>query len=367
MTVSARIRDEFAAWISSVADAIVAAVNRISVKSPIQLIETERNMFIMRMISRSGRSVPPDCHFVLKDDEAVFLALPDDWTAALRGSRLEVILMSYRFLSRPLELPRRATEFLDGMIRSQIDRLTPWAANEAVFGWTTPVETSGERIHTTVIATPKTKVDPLIRLADEWSAGSIVLFAAPETTVATSDGEAVAERGTRLIERRLRGSLDVGHVRRALTAVLLAGAVSATLSLAATGIVGERLDQQQRQLSAKISERRAALRLNLAASDSSALGGLAQRKHETHADVMVLDALSQILPDNTYVTELRIEKDKLQIIGITQDAPSLVKLIEQSPHFTHATFFAPTTRAADDPGERFHIEASIKPYFGPGT
>jgi general secretion pathway protein L len=367
MTISARIRDEFAAWIGSVAEAIVTAVSRISIKPPIQLIETERNLFIMRMTSKPGRSVLPDCYFALKDNEAGLLALPQGWKAALRGRRLEVSLMSSRFLSRPLNLPKRAADFLDAMIRSQIDRLTPWAANEAVFGWTTPVEISSERIHMTVIATPKTKVDPLIRLADAWSAGSIVLFAAPETSVATLDSQAVTAGGTRLIERHLRGSLDVGRLGRMLTAILVAAAVSATLSLAIAGIVGAKLDEQRRQLAGRISERRAALRLDLAASDGSALGVLARRKHETHADVMVLDALSQILPDNTYLTELRIEKDKLQIVGSTQDAPSLVKLLEQAPHFTHATFFAPTTRSADDPGERFHIEAGIKPYFGPGT
>ena len=77
------------------------------------------------------------------------------------------------------------------------------------------------------------------------------------------------------------------------------------------------------------------------------------------------DPLSQILPDHTYVTELRIEGDKLRLTGVTRDAPSLIGLIEQSPHFTNATFFAPTTRAPTDSGDRFNIEARIMPVFTP--
>jgi general secretion pathway protein L len=111
----------------------------------------------------------------------------------------------------------------------------------------------------------------------------------------------------------------------------------------------------------QISQRRAAIR---AASDGdvrSPLAALERRKHESPSSVIVLEALSQVLPDHTYVTELHLAGNKLQIVGITRDAPSLIPLIEQSQHFTRATFYAPTTRSSSDPGERFHIEARIEP------
>jgi general secretion pathway protein L len=352
-------------WIGSVAEAIVAVINRISAKPRVDLIETGQNAFTMRMTA-TKRSAPPELHFELPDDEAN-LAIPADWRAALRGSQMETVLLSSRFLARPLDLPKRAGEFLEAMIRSQIDRLTPWTANEAIFGWTAPVETSNDRINLTVIATPKAKIDPLIRFADYCGAGSVVLYAAPEGADASTSGRPATDGGIKLFEKRMRGALDVARVSRILTVVLVAAAVSATLTLGVSSIVGGQLDAQQRHLSGKISEHRAALRLNQAASDGSARSRLEQRKHVTPSSVMVLDALSQILPDHTYVTEFRIEQDKLQIVGLTQDAPSLVRLIEQSSHFTHAIFFAPTTRSAGDPGERFHVEAHIKPYFGPGT
>ena len=75
----------------------------------------------------------------------------------------------------------------------------------------------------------------------------------------------------------------------------------------------------------------------------------------------MLEALSRVLPDHTYVTELHMAGSRLQISGITRDAPSLIPLIEQSRHFTRATFYAPTTRAPSDPGERFHIEMQVEP------
>jgi general secretion pathway protein L len=93
--------------------------------------------------------------------------------------------------------------------------------------------------------------------------------------------------------------------------------------------------------------------------------GLEQRKTETLPSVQVLEAIARVLPDHTYVTEFRIENDTLRIGGFTRDAPALIQLIEQAPEFSRVTFYAPTTRAPADPGERYHIEARIDPRPGP--
>jgi general secretion pathway protein L len=148
--------------------------------------------------------------------------------------------------------------------------------------------------------------------------------------------------------------------------MLLSAGIAAAASLLLNAWLGGSLQSDLGDLQRRITQRRAALRLD-ANGLASGLGLLAKRKQATPSSVMVLEAVTRALPDSTFVTELRIEGDKVQVVGMTQDAPSLIRLMEQSPQFTRATFFAPTTRAANEPGERFHIEAHITPYFGSGS
>jgi len=150
-----------------------------------------------------------------------------------------------------------------------------------------------------------------------------------------------------------------------LLIVLLVAAGAASLAVAADATLGASLEAREQDLTQRIDQRRALLRGGQAAIARSASAVLDRRKQETPATVIVLEALSEVLPDHTYVTELRIEGNKLQVIGVTQDAPGLIRLIEQSAHFKRATFFAPTTRSATDPGERFHIEAQVEPVNTP--
>jgi general secretion pathway protein L len=352
------LKDLFEVWIAAVAAAVHAFATRVVPQRRIVLVEGEANSFTIRVTSPQKGAILPEAAFRLLHGR-LEPALPLEWQAALRGSCIDILMRPEQVLFRAVDFPRQATDFLDGMVRTQIDRLTPWAAGDAVFGMTPPVEMANERIGLTVAATSTHIIRPLLKFAADVGAASVAgLVEVPEA------GREAAP--VRIFDRRLTGLAgSTIDVPRLLRLTLLGAGLAAVTSLAISAYVGNEFESEQLELQHRIAQRRAALRMDQSGGSAETL--LAKRKQTTPSSVLVLEAISRVLPDTTYVTELRVDGDKMQVVGLTQDAPALIRLMEQSPQFTRATFFAPTTRAQNDPGERFHIEAHITPYFGSGS
>ena len=351
------LKDLFATWIAAVAAAIDYVVTRIVPQRRILFVEGEPDCFTARVTSLSKGAVLAQVSFRLLDGRPE-PAFSSDWQAALRGSRIEVVMRSDQVLLRAVDFPKAAADFLDGMVRAQIDRLTPWTASDAVFGLTEPEPIAGERIALRVAATSQQRIQPLLKLAASVGAASVA-------GLIEVDDDARTTAPVRLFQRSLGGGGGAIDVPLWLRRALLGTALAAAACLAVTTYVGHALDAEQQDIARQTTQRRAALRINQGVTSAETLP--AKRKQTSASSVMVLEAISRVLPDSTYVTELRVEGDKMQVVGLTQDAPSLIKLMEQSPQFTRATFFAPPTRGQDEPGERFHIEAHVRPYFGSGS
>jgi general secretion pathway protein L len=200
---------------------------------------------------------------------------------------------------------------------------------------------------------------------------AITRYGPHAVAVLTSDSEAAPGAAPiKVFEELAREALDVRRIRQALVSTLAVASIATAMAIGLSTVVGAYLDARHDNATQQIRIARNQAGLGPGAGSGSlatALRTLEQRKHDGPASVLTLDAISKILPDHTYVTELRIEGQKLRVVGITRDAPSLIGLIEQSGRFSRATFFAPTTRSATDSEERFHIETVIQPSRGPQT
>jgi general secretion pathway protein L len=351
-----QIIEALSCWIDSVAATINSFFDRMRPLRHVQLVEEEHDTFRFRVLDDGKNPDLPEQRVRIVSGSIVG-TLPSQWATILRGSRVELVLQPSRFLFRPLELPKRAAEYLEGIVRSQIDRLTPWAANEAFYSWTPPIDAANDRIRLMIAATARAIVTPYLHALTSLNPASIVIA----TVQSSADSTAIPMK---FLEQRMRSVIDVGRIRLILMVIFLLSGLSAAISIGVSAIAADTLSTEQQELLRKISARKAAMRSLLS---GSALQLLEKRKQTTPSSVIVLEALSRLLPDDTYVTELRIEGEKLQIVGVTSDAPSLIQLIEQSPHFAHATFFAPTTRTLGSTREQFHIEARINPVFTFGS
>jgi len=126
-------------WMDDVSLAVISISGVIRPVRKFQLVEQEDLAFNVQPIS--GRSAPRAIDARLRFVEG---RIAEDSGAGvgsrLAGGQIELILARRRFVFRSFELPQQAADFLDAIVRSQIDRLTPWSPSQAVFGCGAPTK-----------------------------------------------------------------------------------------------------------------------------------------------------------------------------------------------------------------------------------
>src|SRR6266436_1960808 len=237
----------FGEWIAAVSRAVDLLADRFVRSRRILLAERDDGTFTATTVSPENSAALPDVSFRL---DAGKPPLPVEWTAAFRGSRVEVELQPGHVMTHLLDFPSRASDFLDGMIRAQIDRLTPWTVNDAVFGWSLPAPLGSDRIEVLLVATSKLKVAPLLQLVGALDAASVVVSAtAPAGRIP-------------LLEKPLRSVIGPAvNVPRLLRIILLSAGIAAAASLLIGVYLGDSFQSELGDVQQRISQRRAALRL----------------------------------------------------------------------------------------------------------
>jgi len=320
------------------------------------LVEQADGMFALRA-ARAGGAVREATGAPLRFVDGIFTEGGGaKGRSRLAGAEVEIVLATRRFLFRPLELPAKAAGFLDAIARAQIDRLTPWNPAQAAFGCGAPTPLPGERVGVTIAATSRASVMPLVTALEALAPESIIVSAALDDTDPKLAARVVVFTQPSQNGRRLRQS------RRLIVATPILAGLVALAAMAGWFYVAGELEATTFQVSRRMAERRASISHARGGVADDAAAKLAQEKRAAAPRVVLLESLSRALPDDTYLTELQIADGKLQMTGVTREASSLIKIVEQTDPFERATFFAPTTPATAESGEQFHIEAQIAPH-----
>jgi general secretion pathway protein L len=352
VTIWVSLRTYVSTWLDDVAAGLTRLGAMVRRSRRIELVEQADGSFLVVDVSKQpaeGAEGPS----LRIDESGMADPISPDTRSLLTRSSVDVMLAPSHFIFRSLELPQGARQFLEGVVRSQIDRLTPWSANEAAFGWSEPTEAGNGQIAVTVAATARSLVAPIAR--------AVMTARADQVRMATRIGE-----GQTLVIPVFSQDIGGGNggqgLRKGLVAGLALSGLAFALSLGAWLVAGGGNEARMADLQNQIAGRRSELMNRRGPAAEEALKALQARKWATPSAVMTLEALTKTLPDDSHLTEFRIEGGKVQIAGSATDPPALIRLIEQSRQFTQATFFAPTVRGQSG-GQSFHIEAHIQPSF----
>jgi general secretion pathway protein L len=84
-----------------------------------------------------------------------------------------------------------------------------------------------------------------------------------------------------------------------------------------------------------------------------------EQKQKRPSVIEILNELSRILPDNTWLQRLEMKNAKVTIQGISADASALIELIETSSLFRNTTFQSPIVQDPRSGRYRFQIVADV--------
>jgi general secretion pathway protein L len=278
--------------------------------------------------------------------------------SAARKGLVLMELPSKDVISRWMNIPAKARQFLPGIVSNQIDRLSPWQTDQAVYGFVAENSPQDPAVlNVRVMVSSRTIIDAARR---EISSIGLTL---DRIIVNNGDGKSIGPiiLWSRTTDEPLEG---IKRVRRSILlgfALYVGLAVALTLwaIISAAAIRGQidNVEVSLKGVQRHLQGIRSAS--TNAAQDSAERAWIA--KQTLPSTLLLLETISKALPDTAYLTDLQFERTTVRMIGLAADVPSLISPLEQSGRLTEVHFSGPMTRGSDASRYRFQIEAHVEP------
>ena len=258
-----------------------------------------------------------------------------------------------KVLAKRISLPAAAEENLREVLGFEMDLHTPFEAAEVYYDYTVVGRDSArQQVNVDLVYAPRDAVDALVD-------GAASLGIRTDVVTCRRRDNANLQPVNLLPQEKRRGRrFDVRNLNLALTALLAVLLVAAiTIPIVQKNRAIAEVEAQV-QAAAATAREGAALRQDLEKM-AAASQFLVEKKASDVMIVEVIDEISRILPDHTWIARLDVSGTELQIQGQSSASSSLIKIIESSPWFENARFASPVVQIAGTDNDRVHIVATV--------
>jgi len=276
--------------------------------------------------------------------------------------RVRLAIPSRTALRRALTLPAAVEENLRQAVGYDLDRHTPFKPDELYYDAHVVGRDAARGVLRVELATARRSVvDPLIRHAESWGASVAGVSADPPDAPSAEPMNLLApdRRPARMPFRRWQFWLPFAL----LAAFVLAATVLPVWQKRDYAIALAELTDRARGQAAVSETLRAEIERQVADYNFAL-----ERKFTYPPAVQILDDVSRLLPDDTWLTQLELRTSRgkevqreLSLRGESANAGRLVTVLEDSRLFTQAAPRSPTTKIQPGPGEIFDVGAQLKP------
>jgi general secretion pathway protein L len=250
-------------------------------------------------------------------------------------------------MTRRVRLPAAAKRNLLDVLGYEMDRLSPFEADQVYYHFTPKTENDhSDWLAGQLTLVQKRRVDPWYQMLTELG------IAIGQVTV-------VGESQPLMLKPR-----QSGLSRRGINSTMLLWLAVLLLSVVTAG----GLVWQQRQIAIDLQQKMQAAREQAAQSmrleekltaRRKAIGMVSAQRQDYLAVSDILLELTRLIPDGSWLQRVNLNSDSLIVSGQSDQASALIALLEASPMFASVRFKSPVVRDRRSGKEKFDLTMSL--------
>jgi general secretion pathway protein L len=266
------------------------------------------------------------------------------------------LLSNQYAIVRNVTLPQAAMGEIDSVLAYELDKYVPFRADEAVFAWRQgPVDDGSEKVLILLAVIKKDILDNILQAINSKG----VKLSGIDINVGSD--EAPEPLGVNLLPVEMRKKKDWSKWK-------LYGGLGLALLLLLSLVMFNSLDNKRSKIEnlneqvelLRKDARRAKLLENQLNQSITAANFLGNLKQQIPSRVLMIHELNEKIPNNTYLSRIIIDNERMEIVGQSDNANALVPILNDSDTWYEPKIVGNVRPDPRSGKEQFTIKAELQ-------